>query len=127
MKYPPSTPLKFTTGSAIRQYVSFAVVLIDKKLIEKIQEIKTIKHDHKMSDWDEVKRLAADFQRAQLSSTSHKLSERNCVELVQKLVNLGLVEVIYTTDGREYLTPSELEKEIKEELFVEGGKLVYYT
>lgn len=127
MKYLPSTPLKFATGSAIRHYVSFAVVLIDKKLIEKIQEIKTVKHYHKMSDWDEVKRLAADFQRAQLSSTSHKLSERNCVELVQKLVNLGLVEVIYTTDGREYLTPSELEKEIKEELFVEGGKLVYYT
>lgn len=80
-----------------------------------------------MSDWDEVKRLAADFQRAQLSSTSHKLSERNCVELVQKLVDLGLVEVIYTNDGREYVTPSELEKEIREELFVEGGKLVYCT
>ena len=77
-----------------------------------------------MSDWEEVKRLAADFQRAQLSSTSHKLSERNCVELVQKLINLGLIEVIYTTDGREYLTPSELEKEIKEELFVEGGQFV---
>jgi hypothetical protein len=77
-----------------------------------------------MGDWEEVKRLAADFQRAQLSSTSHKLSERNCVELVQKLINLGLIDVIYTTDGREYLTPSELEKEIREELFVEGGQLV---
>ena len=75
-----------------------------------------------MGDWEEVKRLAADFQRAQLSSTSHKLSERNCVELVQKLLNLGLIDVVYTTDGREYVTPSELEKEIKEELFVEGGE-----
>ena len=79
-----------------------------------------------MSDWEEVKRLAADFQRAQLSSTTHKLSERNCVELVQKLINLGLIEVIYTTDGKEYLTPSELEKEIKEELFVEGGQFFNY-
>lgn len=79
-----------------------------------------------MSDWEEVKRLAADFQRAQLSSTSHKLSERNCVELVQKLINFGLIDVIYTSDGREYLTPSELEKEIREELFVEGGKLSVY-
>lgn len=76
-----------------------------------------------MGDWEEVKRLAADFQRAQLSSTSHKLSERNCVELVQKLINLGLIDVMYTTDGREYVTPSELEKEIKEELFVEGGRI----
>ena len=80
-----------------------------------------------MSDWEEVKRLAADFQRAQLSSTSHKLSERNCVELVQKLINLGLIDVIYTTDGREYLTPSELEKEIREELFVEGGLFLKFN
>jgi hypothetical protein len=49
------------------------------------------------------------------------------VELVQKLINLGLIDVIYTTDGREYLTPSELEKEIREELFVEGGQLIYMT
>lgn len=41
------------------------------------------------SDWDEIKRLAADFQRAQLSSTAHKLSERNCIEVVNKLIGLG--------------------------------------
>lgn len=75
-----------------------------------------------MADWEEIKRLAADFQRAQLSSTAHKLSERNCVEIVQKLIGLGLVEVIYTTDGKEYLTPQQLEREIKDELFVHGGK-----
>jgi len=75
-----------------------------------------------MADWDEIKRLAADFQRAQLSTTAHKLSERNCIEIVQKLIGLGLVEVIYTTDGKEYLTPQQLEREIKDELFVHGGK-----
>ena len=75
-----------------------------------------------MADWEEIKRLAADFQRAQLSSTAHKLSERNCIEIVQKLISLGLVEVIYTTDGKEYLTPQQLEREIKDELFVHGGK-----
>ena len=79
----------------------------------------------KMADWEEIKRLAADFQRAQLSSTAHKLSERNCVEIVQKLIHLGLIEVIYTTDGKEYLTPQQLEREIKDELFVHGGKYLY--
>ena len=79
-----------------------------------------------MADWEEIKRLAADFQRAQLSSTAHKLSERNCIEIVQKLIGLGLVEVIYTTDGKEYLTPQQLEREIKDELFVHGGKYLYY-
>lgn len=75
-----------------------------------------------MADWEEIKRLQADFHRAQLSSTAHKLSERNCIELVQKLINSGLVEVIYTTDGKEYLTPQHLQREIKDELFVHGGK-----
>ncbi|KAK2563481.1 E3 UFM1-protein ligase 1-like protein [Acropora cervicornis] len=48
--------------------------------------------------WEEIKRLAADFQRAQL-------------------------KVIYTTDGKEYLTPQQLEREIKDELFVHGGRI----
>ena len=74
------------------------------------------------SDWEEIKRLASDFQRAQLSVSSHKLSERNCIEIINKLTGLGLLEVIYTTDGREYLTPQQLEREIKDELIVNGGK-----
>lgn len=75
------------------------------------------------SGWDEIKRLAADFQRAQLSTTAHKLSERNCIEVVNKLISLGLIEVIYTIDGKEYLTPNQLEKEIRDELSVHGGRI----
>ena len=73
------------------------------------------------SDWEEIKRLAADFQRAQLSTTAHKLSERNCIEIVNKLVSLGLLEIIYTIDGKEYVTPNQLEREIRDELVVHGG------
>ncbi|KAK3097920.1 hypothetical protein FSP39_014469 [Pinctada imbricata] len=76
-----------------------------------------------MADWEEVKRLAADFQRAQLSSTKQKLSERNVVELVAKLIELKLIDVIYTLDGKEYLTPQELTKEIRDELLVHGGRI----
>ncbi|XP_066914006.1 E3 UFM1-protein ligase 1 homolog [Clytia hemisphaerica] len=75
------------------------------------------------SDWEEIKRLAADFQRAQLSSTAHKLSERNCIEIVNKLISLGLLDILYTTDGKEYLTPQELEKEIRDEVIVHGGRI----
>ena len=90
--------------------------------------IRSHKED-KMADWDEIKRLAADFQRVQVTSTAHKLSERNCVEIVQKLISLNLLEVIYTTDGKEYLTPQQLEKEIKDELFIRGGglKIIYFS
>ena len=76
-----------------------------------------------MGDWEEIRRLAADFQRAQLSGTVHKLSERNCVELVTKLIELKLIEVIYTTDGKEYLTHQQLVKEMREELWVAGGRV----
>lgn len=75
------------------------------------------------SDWDEVKRLAADFQRAQLSTTIQRLSERNCVELITRLIDQKLLEVVFTIDGKEYVTPQQLEKEIKDELYVHGGRI----
>ncbi|XP_063381616.1 E3 UFM1-protein ligase 1 homolog [Cydia fagiglandana] len=75
------------------------------------------------SDWDEIKRLAADFQKAQLSSTAQRLSERNCIEIVTKLIELKLIDVIFTTDGKEYLTTQQLVREIKDELYVHGGRI----
>ncbi|KAG7188881.1 hypothetical protein KM043_008487 [Ampulex compressa] len=74
-------------------------------------------------DWDEIKRLAADFQKAQLSSTLQKLSERNCIEIITKLVDNKLLDIIFTNDGKEYVTPEHLGKEIKDELYVNGGRV----
>ncbi|XP_076444457.1 E3 UFM1-protein ligase 1-like [Babylonia areolata] len=76
-----------------------------------------------MATLDEVRRLAAEFQRVQLTSAKQKLSERNVVELVNKLVELKLIEVLYTSDGKEYLTPQHLAKEIRDELTVCGGRI----
>ncbi|KAK1135631.1 hypothetical protein K0M31_000219 [Melipona bicolor] len=78
-------------------------------------------------DWDEVKRLAADFQKAQLSSTLQKLSERNCVEIVTKLTESKLLDVIFTNDGKEYITLQHLGKEIKDELYIHGGRINMVT
>nr|CAG4635980.1 EOG090X0267 [Eubosmina coregoni]SVE69664.1 EOG090X0267 [Eubosmina coregoni] len=75
------------------------------------------------SDWIEVQRLAAEFQRAQLSSALQKLSERNCVEIVSKLIELKLIDVFYTNDGKEYVTPQQLSKEISDELYLHGGRI----
>lgn len=75
------------------------------------------------TDWEEVKRLAADFQRAQLSTTVQRLSERNCIEIVKKLIELKLIEVVFTNDGKEYITPKHLQKEIMDELTVAGGRI----
>nr|CAG4643763.1 EOG090X0267 [Lepidurus arcticus] len=75
------------------------------------------------SDWEEVKRLAADFRLAQLSSSIQKLSERNCVEIMSKLLQLKLLDVYFTTDGKEYITPQQLSREIHDELFLHGGRI----
>uniref|UniRef100_A0A671SZU6 E3 UFM1-protein ligase 1 n=1 Tax=Sinocyclocheilus anshuiensis TaxID=1608454 RepID=A0A671SZU6_9TELE len=57
------------------------------------------------ADWEEIKRLAADFQRAQFADTVQRLSERNCIEIVAKLVEDKKLDVVHTLDGKEYVTP----------------------
>lgn len=52
-----------------------------------------------------------------------RLSERNCIEIVTKLLELKLIDVIFTTDGKEYLTSQQLIREIKDELYVHGGRI----
>ncbi|XP_065225139.1 E3 UFM1-protein ligase 1 homolog isoform X2 [Planococcus citri] len=74
-------------------------------------------------DWEEVKKLAADFRRAQLTSSAQRLSEKNCVEIVTKLVHLKLLDVVFTNDGKSYITPKYLIKEIRDELHVHGGRV----
>ncbi|XP_030762266.1 E3 UFM1-protein ligase 1 homolog [Sitophilus oryzae] len=76
-----------------------------------------------MADWEEVKRLAADFQKVQLSSTTQKLSERNCVEIVSWLIDRKLIDLIFTTDGKEYITASHLITNIQDELYIAGGRI----
>ena len=75
-----------------------------------------------MSDWDEVRKLATHFQQLQATAGANRLSERNCIELVSRLIQTGQVEVVYTLDGKEYVTPQHLEKEIKSELVVHRGR-----
>lgn len=76
-----------------------------------------------MADWEEVKRLAADFQKVQLSSTTQRLSERNCIEIVSWLIDRKMIDLIFTQDGKEYLTPTQLVQEILGELYVHGGRI----
>ena len=51
------------------------------------------------------------------------MSERNCVEIVSKLIELRLIDVFFTNDGKEYVTPQQLVKEISEELYIHGGRI----
>lgn len=53
----------------------------------------------------------------------YRLSERNCIEIITTLIENKLLDVIFTNDGKEYVTPEYLGKEIKDELYVHGGKV----
>ena len=71
---------------------------------------------------EDLQALRTIFMKVQESVTSHRLSDRNCIEIINKLTSLGLLEVVYTTDGREYLTPQQIEREIRDEVIVNGGR-----
>ena len=51
------------------------------------------------------------------------MSERNCIEIVSKLIELQIIEVLFTNDGKEYVTPQQLSKEICDELYMHGGRI----
>ncbi|XP_005093191.2 E3 UFM1-protein ligase 1 [Aplysia californica] len=76
-----------------------------------------------VDNMEEVWKLAAEFQALQLSTAKQKLSERNVIELVSKLVDFRLIDVLYTADGKTYLTHQQLGKEIKDELIIRGGRI----
>jgi len=64
----------------------------------------------------DLKALQQQFREVQQRGPSMKLSEHSCVEVIQQLVKMGLLKVFFTADGKEFLTPERLEKEILDEL-----------
>ena len=79
-----------------------------------------------MADWEEIRQLAADFRRVQNSNSTHKLSERNCIELVSRLIDTEQLQVVYTLDGKEYITPVQIEREIQGELIAHRGGFIVW-
>ena len=54
-----------------------------------------------------------------------RLNERNVVELINKLNELGFLGdgLLHTVNGREYVTPEHLRKEILETVEHAGGRM----
>lgn len=69
--------------------------------------------------------LLSGLEAAQKKKSQVKLSDRNVVELITKLRHLGFLgnELLHTSDGREYITRSKLEEEIKNGIDASGGRL----
>merc|ERR1712127_374628 len=58
--------------------------------------------------------MRAKLAAAQAKKNTEKLSERNMIEIMGKLKELGKIEAIPTTDARSYVTPKKLQSEITE-------------
>ncbi|KAI5666111.1 hypothetical protein M9H77_15964 [Catharanthus roseus] len=67
---------------------------------------------------EELLELQRQFEFAQQAKSSIRLSERNVVELVQKLQQLGIIDfdLLHTASGKEYITPEQLRTEIVAEI-----------
>ena len=72
---------------------------------------------------DELLALQQELAQVQSAKAGFKLSEPNVVEVVQKLAELGLLEVLYTTNGKEYVTPKRLHDEVADEILAHGGRI----
>ncbi|CAK9290727.1 unnamed protein product [Gordionus sp. m RMFG-2023] len=76
-----------------------------------------------MGDWSEIENLSNFFKKIQEDTHINRLSDNNCIEIVNKLSGNNLIQLIFTTDGKEFITPKHLIKEIKEELQASGGRI----
>ncbi|KAM3717296.1 E3 UFM1-protein ligase [Dirofilaria immitis] len=78
--------------------------------------------------WADIQRLAADFQRIQLAESSKNiiLAENNCVELISMLIKSKAIDILFTTDGKEYVTRNHLLDEVKNECIFREGRVSLY-
>jgi E3 UFM1-protein ligase 1 len=71
----------------------------------------------------ELSELVKRFQSLQKEEVSNQITERNAVEIVNALMQKKLIELLFTTDAKEYLTWDELKREIVDEVLANGGRL----
>ncbi|XP_078429653.1 E3 UFM1-protein ligase-like protein [Wolffia australiana] len=66
----------------------------------------------------ELLELQRQFESAQQAKSNIRLSERNVVELVGKLQELGFIDfdLLHTASGKEYITPDQLRHEMVAEI-----------
>uniref|UniRef100_A0AC35FTW4 E3 UFM1-protein ligase 1 homolog n=1 Tax=Panagrolaimus sp. PS1159 TaxID=55785 RepID=A0AC35FTW4_9BILA len=77
--------------------------------------------------WAEIQKLAADLQRIQSTEAAEKLSDSNCVEIISRLISTKLIDVVFTCDGKEYITRKHLITEIKHQCAGADGRIAITT
>lgn len=76
-----------------------------------------------MATWDEVRELASKLKETQNQPNICKLSDRTWVDIIRHLMSVNRLKLIFSTDGRSYLTRDELDKEIRDEVEAHSGRI----
>ncbi|CAH8875629.1 unnamed protein product [Trichobilharzia szidati] len=76
-----------------------------------------------MATWDEVRELANKLKKAQDQPNICRLSDRTWVDIIRHLISVNRLKLIFSNDGRSYLTRSELDKEIRDEVEAHSGRI----
>ncbi|CAI2736053.1 unnamed protein product [Schistosoma spindalis] len=76
-----------------------------------------------MATWDEVRELANKLKETQNQPNICKLSDRTWVDIIRHLMSVNRLKLVFSTDGRSYLTRNELDKEIRDEVEAHSGRI----
>ncbi|KAL6754102.1 E3 UFM1-protein ligase 1 [Haematococcus lacustris] len=73
----------------------------------------------------DLESLFAQLQSTQSAASAVRLSDRNVIELVNKLKQLGILgdDLLHTISGKEYITTARLKQDINTALAQAGGRL----
>lgn len=71
----------------------------------------------------ELNELVKQFQALQKEQIADQITERNVVEIVNTLLRKKMIDLLYTTDAKEYMTWDELKREVVDEVHANGGRI----
>ncbi|SCU70092.1 Uncharacterized conserved protein (DUF2042), putative [Trypanosoma equiperdum] len=71
----------------------------------------------------ELSELIRKFQAIQRQDIPNQITERNVVEIVNVLQRKKFVDLLFTVDGKEYLTWDQLRREVIDEVHANGGRM----
>lgn len=69
---------------------------------------------------EELRRLKQQMMALQQAPVKPRLSERNLVEIIKKLMDSGSLPLYFSSNGKDFLTPTHLEEEILREVRRQG-------
>ncbi|CUG93547.1 Hypothetical protein, putative [Bodo saltans] len=72
----------------------------------------------------ELLSLMQRFQQLQKQDVQHRINERNIIEIINIIhKERKLVDILYTSDGKEFLTWDQLRREIVDEVYANHGRM----